>query len=451
MTIHETPTTASAETMADTSKQHPRAVSRRSVVAAGSLAALAPTLLAACDASEGGGGTGGATELTFMNQSRGQEAALTALAEKYSEENGITITIDSPGPADYLPSLQARAQSRDMPDIYSAFNATDMAPFYKAGWATDFSAELDAGWKDNFSPAVLELSTFAEGNNLDVEPGVYTVHWETQTYGILVNPELTGIAAGTETLSGDELIDALVSAPDPKGSFSVAASLVPQLLQGLASNWLTDEEIIATFNGQSSWEDQAWQDAFQFLVDLQEAGVIANSALPGGQDDNPNVETDFFTQSLGAIFDASPGVAVGHSTNPDFDSYFSLPIPSLSGGTQAPRSPGVPGKGAVINPRGKDPEAALAFVKWLTEPEQQAYFAQEALILPTHPELLSAGDVPEQLAGFARGVETVQLMADTFTVDVKTAFVAESQRVVLGEVTVAEALATIQAAQERTA
>ena len=209
MTIHETPTTASAETMADTSKQHPRAVSRRSVVAAGSLAALAPTLLAACDASEGGGGTGGATELTFMNQSRGQEAALTALAEKYSEENGITITIDSPGPADYLPSLQARAQSRDMPDIYSAFNATDMAPFYKAGWATDFSAELDAGWKDNFSPAVLALSTFAEGNNLDVEPGVYTVHWETQTYGILVNPELTGIAAGTETLSGDELIDAL--------------------------------------------------------------------------------------------------------------------------------------------------------------------------------------------------------------------------------------------------
>ena len=50
-----------------------------------------------------------------------------------------------------------------------------------------------------------------------------------------------------------------------------------------------------------------------------------------------------------------------------------------------------------------------------------------------------------------KSLETVQLMADTFTVDVKTAFVAESQRVVLGEVTVAEALATIQAAQERTA
>lgn len=450
MTIHKTPITASAETMAATSKQHTRTVSRRSVVAAGSLAALTPTLLAACGGNEGAG-NGGATELTFMNQSRGQEAALTALAEKYSEENGITITIDSPGPADYLPRLQSRAQSRDMPDIYSAFNATDMAPFYKAGWATNFSAELDAGWKDSFSPAVLELSTFDESNNLDVEPGVYTVHWETQTYGILVNPELTGIPAGTEALSGEELIDALVSAPNAKGSFSVAASLVPQLLQGLASNWLTDEEIIATLNGQTSWEDQAWQDAFQFLVDLQEAEVIANSALPGGQDDNPSVEADFFTQSLGAIFDASPGIAVGHSTNPDFDSYFSLPIPSLPGGTQAPRSPGVPGKGAVINPRGKDPEAALAFVKWLTEPEQQAYFAQEALTLPTHPELLSAGNVPEQLAGFARGAETVQLMADTFTVDVKTAITAESQRVVLGEVTVAEALATIQAAQERTA
>ena len=450
MTIRETPTTTSAETMAETSTQQLRPVSRRSVVAAGSLAALVPTLLSACGGGEGGG-TDGDTELTFMNQSRGQEATLTALAEKYSEENGITITIDSPGPADYLPRLQARAQSRDMPDIYSAFSATDMAPFYRAGWAMDFSAELDAGWKDNFSAAVLELSTFDEGNNLDVDPGIYTAHWETQTYGILVNPELTGVPASTEALNGEELIDALVSAPDPAGSFSVAASLVPQLLQGLASNWLTDEEIIATFNGQASWEDQAWQDAFQFLVDLQDAGVIANNALPGGQDDNPNVETYFFTQSLGAIFDASPGVAVGHATSPDFDSYFSLPIPSLAGGMQEPRSPGVPGKGAVVNPRGKNPEAALAFVKWLTEPEQQAYFAQEALILPTHPELLSAGDVPEQLAGFARGVETVQLMADTFTVDVKTALVAESQRVVLGEATVAEALSTVQAAQERTA
>src|SRR5699024_12156897 len=95
MTIRETPTTTPVETAAETSTQQLRPVSRRSVVAAGSLAVLVPTLLSACGGGEGGG-TDGATELTFMNQSRGQEATLTALAEKYSDENGITITIDSP-------------------------------------------------------------------------------------------------------------------------------------------------------------------------------------------------------------------------------------------------------------------------------------------------------------------------------------------------------------------
>lgn len=387
--------------------------------------------------------------MTFMNQSRGQEKALTALAEQYSEENGIEITIDSPGPADYLPKLQARAQSQEMPDIYSAFNASDMAAFYRAGWAMDFSAELDSGWKESFSPAVLEMSRFEDGNNLGVDPGVYTVHWETQTYGLLVNPERVGFSASDTPADDLALIDALSASEEPGKAFSVASSLVPQLLQTLASNWLTDEEIAATLTGAASWEAEAWQNAFQFLVDLREAGVLANDSLPGGQSDNPDVESQFFTGNLGAIFDASPGVAVGLATNPDFEDYFSIQVPRASSATLDPRSAGIPGKGAVINPRSDHAEDALAFVKWLTEPDQQAYFAEEARILPTNPELLASDDVPDQLAGYAAGVETLQMMSETFVVDVKTAIAAESQKVVIGETSVEEALSTIQAAQER--
>ena len=80
-------------------------------------------------------------------------------------------------------------------------------------------------------------------------------------------------------------------------------------------------------------------------------------------------------------------------------------IPGADDAPLEPRSPGIPGKGAVINPKGEHPEEALDFVKWLTEPEQQQVFAEVGRILPTNPELLASGDVPEQLVGFAAGVE----------------------------------------------
>src|SRR5699024_6871863 len=282
---------------------HSRGARRRPAL----VGALSVTLLfAGCSSADPETGDG-EVELTFMNQSRGQEAALQQLAEQYTEETGVRIAIDSPGPADYLPRLQARAQSGDMPDVYSSFNAQDMAAFYRAGWALDLTEELAAGWEEDFSPAVVEMSTFEEGNNLDVEPGIYTVHWETQTYGFHVNPELTDLDTETPPTTTGELIDGLTAAGGD--NLSVAASLSPELIQGLASNWLSDEEIAATFNGEASWEQEGWQNAFEFLVELRDEGVIANGALPGGQDDNPNVEASFFTQQMGVIFGASPGVS----------------------------------------------------------------------------------------------------------------------------------------------
>ncbi|GAA2078200.1 carbohydrate ABC transporter substrate-binding protein [Microbacterium hatanonis] len=425
-----------------------RAGRRNALVAASSLAVVVSLALSGCAGSAEEPADDGEVELTFMNQSRGQEAALTQLAEQYTQETGVTVSIDSPGHADYLPKLQARAQSNSMPDVYSSFAATDMAPFYRAGWAMDLTSELDGGWSDNFSPTILELSKFEDGNNLDVPAGTYTVHWETQTYGLLVNPALTDINLDDSPATAEDFIEAL-SAADAK--FSVAASLSPQLIWGLASNWLSDDEIEATFKGESSWESEGWRNAFQVLVDMKDAGVIANDSLPGGQDDNPNVESAFFTQATGAIFDASPGVSVGLRTNPEFEDYFSIGIPVVDGAPLDPRSPGVPGKGAVINPKGDHPEEALAFVKWLTEPEQQSVFAEVGRILPSNPELLASGTVPTQLAGFADGVETMQTMSTTFTTDVKTAIVAEAQRLVLGEADIDEVLANIQAAQDRSA
>ncbi|GAA1650115.1 ABC transporter substrate-binding protein [Actinoplanes couchii] len=414
-------------------------------MAAVGVLALASSLLAACGSDDKSGSTDG---LVFMNQSRGQEAALNELAKKYTETTGVKITIESPGPADYLPKLQSKAQSKSMPDIYSSFNATDMAPFYRAGWAKDLSAELQGDWSKNFDPAVVKLSAFADGNNLKVPAGIYTVHWEIQTYGFLADPAATGIDKAAPPQTMDKFIAGL--ATKGPGKFTVAASLTPQLVQSYASNYLTDEQISQTLDGKLPWKSDGWRKAFQLLIDMKQAGILANNALPGGQDDNPNVESSFFNKKeVGSIFDATAGVSVGLRTAPDFNDYISLALPAAPDATQKPRVIGLNGKGAVINPKGANVDKAVAFVKWLTEPDQQKFFAEKARILPSNPELLKSGTIPGQLTGFAEAIQSMQVLPNTISSDVNTTIIRNTQRLVLGEATVDQVLDEIQAAQDR--
>ena len=427
---------------------------RRASFAVGAIATAASLLLAGCSASSSSASATATSEkgvtLTFLNQSRGQEAALNYLAKEYKKEKGVTVNIDSPGPADYLPKLQALAQSKQVPDIYSAFNATSMAPFYKAGWAMDLTKELKGSWGKDFSPAVIKMATFEPGNNLGVKPGIYTVHWETQSYGILADPTASGISASNPPKTTTALIDKLAASNKAgKGGFSVAASVTPQLLQYVASNWLTDKQISDTFAGKYSWKSAGWQKAFQFLADLRQAGAIQNNALPGGQNDNPTVETNFFTKhSVAAYFDGTPGVSVAHATSPGYTSYISLAVPKAPDAKYTPRAPGVPGKGAVINPRGKHVQAALDFVKWLTAEPQQKVFVDQAYIIPTNPALLASGKLPGPLQGFASSIKNLQVIPNTFSAQVADAITRDSQQLVLGQMTVDQVLADVQTAQD---
>ncbi|WP_345763494.1 extracellular solute-binding protein [Diaminobutyricibacter sp. McL0608] len=424
----------------------------RSATLAASATVAAALLLTGCSASSPTSTPSATAEkdvhLTFLNQSRGQEVVLNELAKKYGEETGVTVTVDTPGPVDYLPKLQADAQSKQMPDIYSSFNPVSMAPFYKAGWALDLTKELKDGWSKNFTPEVLKLATFAKGNNLGVKPGTYTVHWENQAYGLISDSANSGIDATKAPKTVVDLIKQLAASnKNPNGGFSVAASLTPQFVQYLASNWLTDKQINDTFAGDYKWTSAGWAKAFQVIADLKKAGAIQGNAIPGGANDNPTVETNFFTKhSVGTIFDASPGVSVAHKTAPDYTSFFSLSLPKGSDAKYTPRSPGVPGKGAVINPRGQHVQASLAFVKWLTDPAQQEVFAKEAYIIPTSPSLLKGAKLPDTLTGFAEG--TKQVIPNTFSAQVTDAINRDVQSLVLGQMTVKDLLADVQSAQD---
>lgn len=290
-----------------------------------------------------------------MNQSRGQAATLKKLAQQYTKQTGVKIRIDDVGPADFVTKLQSSSQSRNMPDMYSVVDGHTMAPYYKAGWAMDLTEKMKGSWGDSFRPATLKTTTFAADNPQGVKPGVYSAHWETPALGVFVNAAMykaVGLNPDQAPASMGEFIDQMRKIKKSgKGPFWFAASLSNQVIQSYASNYMTDEELNATFVGDNSWKSEGWRKTLQLVVDLRDAGVIATGSLPSGNTDNPNVEKAFFnTQGVAAIFDGTSAVGVARATAPDFTDFRSFPLPKADDGTQTPRLVGGAAKGAAVNP-----------------------------------------------------------------------------------------------------
>ncbi|WP_405636874.1 extracellular solute-binding protein [Streptomyces sp. NBC_00056] len=424
--------------------------SRRGFLLGAVGAGLATTSLAAC--SSGGSGGSGGSEIVFMNQSRGQAATLKKLAQQYTKQTGVKIRIDDVGPADFVTKLQSSSQARNMPDMYSVVDGHTMAPYYKAGWAMDLTDKMKGSWGDTFRPATLKTTTFAADNPQGVKPGVYSAHWETPALGVFVNAAMykaVGLNPDQAPASMGEFIDQMRKIKKSgKGPFWFAASLSNQVIQSYASNYMTDEELNATFVGDNSWKSEGWRKTLQLVVDLRDAGVIATGSLPSGNTDNPNVEKAFFnTQGVAAIFDGTSAVGVARATAPDFTDFRSFPLPKADDGTQTPRLVGGAAKGAAVNPRSKKAAEALKFLKWLTAADQQQTWATGVPLIPS-ARAVSGKNIPKQLTGIAADISHIQLVQNQILEQVNTALQKGTQALVLKERSVDQVLGDLDAAQK---
>ncbi|MEV4581604.1 extracellular solute-binding protein [Nonomuraea jabiensis] len=426
-------------------------LSRRRFLLGAAGTGLAAASLAGCGSSDSGSSSGG-KEIVFMNQSRGQAPTLKKLAQQYTKQTGVEIRIDDVGPSDFLTKLQSSSQSRNMPDMYSAVEGRAMAPYYRAGWAMDLTDELKGSWGESFRPATLKLTTFAADNPQHVKPGTYSAHWDTPALGVFVNAAMyksAGLDPDQAPASMSEFIDQLRKIKEMnKGPFWFATSLSNQLIQSYGSNYMSDEELNATFLGKSSWKSEAWRKTLQLVVDLRDAGVIYNGSIPSGTGDSPNVEKAFLnTRGVAAIFDGSAVVGVARTTAPDFTDFRSFPLPKADDATQPPRMVSGGGKGAVVNPRSKNAAKALEFLKWLTAPDQQKVWSEGIPGIPT-ARAASLKTVPPQLEGLAANLSDVQLVQTPILEKVNTELKKGIQALVIKERSVDQVLGDLDAAQK---
>lgn len=392
----------------------------------------------------------GGAELVYLNQSRGQLKAMEALAERYQQQTGTKVTIDSPGPTDYPQKLQAAANAGNMPDAYYAIGAADMAPYYKAGWALNLKPELDKGWNKNFAPGLLDFSEFLPDNPAGIPPGIYSASWEVNTYGTLFNPahlEKAGLDPKKSPETTTELLD-MAKAVKAKniGPFVVANTYIPWMVESLASNWLKDDEIAAARGGTASYKADAWKNALQYFVDLRDADVIFNKTL---NQTNPDCEKAFFNvQEVALYWTSVVSVPVQVTTAPDFTAYSGFPLPKMPNGTIAPRTYGGTGKNGVVNAKGPKVDESLKYIKWLTEKEQEITFMEMVPLVPTNPAALDPAKISPQLSMFAGLIDKVYKVTVPMKGPIVEAFIKGVQSMLLKEKTVDQVLSDLETAQK---
>ncbi|MBF0479276.1 MAG: extracellular solute-binding protein [Candidatus Omnitrophica bacterium] len=348
--------------------------------------------------------------ITVWHWMTDRNKALEELASKYEQQTGIKIKIDLFAPSEsYTQKVVSSAQSKVLPDIYGILDKKEVfAAFIKSGFIADITADFKANnneWENQFFPKALDVNRFTEGNVYGVKAGIYGVPLDVTTIEMLYNVKLlkkAGIKAPPQNFS--EFLEAIHALKRVGVSGLVSGWGELWMIDSFASNYafniMGEEKVMATYRGEVPYTDPDWikvLDVFKQLVD--------NGALIEGVVTKPNkyAEQDFALERAAFAFNGSWCVNVYNDMNPNLE--YGVMLPPLANSNLPMKIWGGAGSSFVVNNTSPRKDKAIAFLKWLSAKDQQAYLAKATKNLPANREALA--EIPEVLSAFASSMDQV--------------------------------------------
>ena len=337
-----------------------------------------------------------------------RQEAFEELAKKYEEQTGVKVKIDLYAPSDtYTQRIIASAQAKVLPDIYGILDKKEIfSAFIKNDFVADLTDEFvknDGEWQKDIFPKALDVNRFKEGNVYGVKPGIYGVPIDVTNIQMLYNKTLlekAGIKKAPKTF--DEFIAAIEALKriGVQGLVSGWGELwmIDCFASNYAFNIMGEEKVMKTFKGEVPYTDPDWIKVFTIFKTLREKGGFIEGIVTKP---NKDAEQDFALERAAFTFNGSWGVNVYKDMNPNLQYGTMLP-PAIN--TVSPmRIWGGAGSSFVINNASSKKDKAIAFLKWLTSPEQQAFLSEKTENLPSSRKALSS--IPEVLSTFASGMD----------------------------------------------
>src|SRR5882672_9741321 len=136
-----------------------------------------------------------ANEVVVWHWMTDREDALQQLADDYQKSHGIHVRLELYAPSDaYSSRVRAATQTNTLPDIFGVLGESrDLASFIRAGHILNLQAAMDENhhvWYKEFFAKALANSTFEDGNQYSVPPGIYGVPIDVTNIQFLYNKDL---------------------------------------------------------------------------------------------------------------------------------------------------------------------------------------------------------------------------------------------------------------------
>ncbi|MFH1776059.1 MAG: extracellular solute-binding protein [Candidatus Omnitrophota bacterium] len=341
-----------------------------------------------------------------------REDAFLELARRYEKITGVKVKLELYAPSEsYSTKVKAAAQTNTLPDVYSVLGESrDFASFIKAGLIENLTRYMDENnnaWRGKLFAKALAMSEMVEGNEFQVQPGTYGVPIDCTNIQFLYNKDLfkqAGLDPENPPKTWPEFIEAgkKLKAAGIAGVVSGWGEtwMINSLADDFAWNIMGREKIIKTIKGEVKYTDPDWVKVFTLFKEMRDAEMLAPGIVTMV---NKIAEQNFANQRAAIAFNGSWCVNVYYHMNPDLNYAAMLP-PMISENYPCVIWGGA-GSSFMVNARSSRKQQAIAFLKWLTDKEQQAYLAKETRNLPANKD--SLGSIPPILAQFADDMDNI--------------------------------------------
>ena len=386
-----------------------------------------------------------------------REETFLELAKRYEDETGIKVNFELYAPSEaYAQKIRAAAQTTTLPDIFGVLGEKrDLASFIKAGHVYNLTDEMNQDekkWKRRLFSKALAVNEFRIGSDFGVEPGIYGVPIDVMNIQMIYNKDLlakVGWDPSNPPQTWDEFLEAnrLLRENGIQGLVSGWADIwiIDCLASNYAFNIMGERKVLDTIRGKVPYTDPDWIKVFDLFRQMRDEKLLASGVVTMV---NKTAEQLFANNRAAFAFNGSWCVNVYKGMNPDMD--YGVMLPPRASGKYPMMIWGGAGSSFMVNANSERIEKAAAFLKWLTDKEQQVFLAKETNNLPANKHSLE--DIPEVLSQFADdmdntthpniwGVEEFPVVKETFKKGI--------QSIIIGEKTPQQLAIEIQAIKER--
>ncbi len=329
--------------------------------------------------------------ITVWHWMTDRKDAFDELAKKYEAQTGVKVEFKLFFPPDiYSQKVIAAARAGNLPDIFGVLGEKKtLASFVRAEYILNLDTQLSADdnqWKNSFYPKALATTTFAANNSYQTPPGIYGIPIDATVMQFVYNKSLfskSGLDPDLAPATFDQFIQYAKTIKERTGVVGFICGwgegwLINALATEWAMNLMGQEKFLKTINGEVPYTDSQWVEVLSLFKKLGDAGILAPNITAIT---NKESEDAFSRGKAAFSFNGSWSVNVYKQLSPDLEyAFFSLPSVSNK---YPVKVWGQAGSSFMVNAKTPNKEKVVAFLKWLTDKDQQKFLIKETNNLPS--------------------------------------------------------------------